>query len=109
MKNKFSGTGVALVTPFNNDYSVDYQSLKDIVNFVIDQGVDFLVALGTTSEAPTLTNEEKRLVVKTIVDTAANRVPVVLGLGGNNTFEVLNQIKNHDFIGISAILSVVPY
>jgi len=109
MKNKISGAGVALITPFNNDYSVDYQSLKNIVNRVISQGVDFLVALGTTSEAPTLTNREKELVVNTIVATAEHRVPVVLGVGGNNTLAVVEQIKSLDFSGIDAILSVVPY
>ncbi len=109
MKNSIAGTGVALITPFNDDYSVDYQSLKNIINFNIENGVNFLVALGTTSEAPTLTEIERKLVVKTIVETSADRVPVVLGLGGNSTQLVVDQIYNQDFTGISAILSVVPY
>ncbi|NOU48916.1 MAG: 4-hydroxy-tetrahydrodipicolinate synthase [Bacteroidales bacterium] len=109
MKNKLSGTGVALVTPFNNDFSVDYQSLRNIVNYVIDNGVDFLVALGTTGEPATLNAKEKELVVKTIVETAQKRVPVVVGIGGNDTLSVVEQIKNYSFTGIDAILSVVPY
>jgi len=109
MKNKLSGTGVALVTPFNNDFSVDYQSLRNIVNYVIDNGVDFLVALGTTGEPATMNAKEKELVVKTIVETAQKRVPIVVGIGGNDTLSVVEQIKNYSFTGIDAILSVVPY
>jgi 4-hydroxy-tetrahydrodipicolinate synthase len=109
MKSKFSGTGVALITPFNSDFSVDYDSLKKIVHHVIGNGVDFLVALGTTSEAATLDANEKDLVVKTIIDAASHRVPVVLGIGGNNTNAVIGLIQKQDFTGIDAILSVVPY
>lgn len=109
MKNKICGTGVALITPFNSDFSVDFDSLKKIVHHVIDNGIDFLVALGTTSEAATLSAAEKDLVVKSIIDAASGRVPVVLGIGGNNTNAVVEQIQNQDFTGIAAILSVVPY
>jgi 4-hydroxy-tetrahydrodipicolinate synthase len=109
MKSKFAGTGVALITPFNNDFSIDYHSLKNIVNSVIDNGVDFLVVLGTTSEAATLTAIEKDLVVKTIIETNCSRLPIVLGIGGNSTNAVLEQIQKQDFTGIDAILSVVPY
>lgn len=111
MKNKniFKGTGIALVTPFNEDKSVDFESLKRIVNHVIDNGADFLVALGTTSEAPTLTAEEKKQVVDTILRTNNGRLPVLLGMGGNNTQAVLDAIKAQDFTGIQGILSVVPY
>ena len=111
MKNKniFKGTGIALVTPFNEDKSVDFESLKRIVNHVIDNGADFLVALGTTSEAPTLTAEEKKQVVDTILKTNNGRLPVLLGMGGNNTQAVLDAIKAQDFTGIQGILSVVPY
>lgn len=109
MYNKFRGTGIALVTPFKEDFSVDVEALTNIVNHVIDNGADFLVALGTTSEAPTLTPEEKQLVVKTILDANAGRLPVLLGMGGNNTNAVVEAIKNQDFTGIDGILSVVPF
>ena len=106
---KFRGTGIALITPFNEDKSVDFQALERIVNHVIDGGADFLVALGTTSEAPTLTPEEKQLVVAAILKANAGRLPVLLGLGGNNTQAVIEQIKAQDFNGIDGILSVVPF
>lgn len=109
MYNKFRGTGIALVTPFKEDFSVDVEALTNIVNHVIDNGADFLVALGTTSEAPTLTPDEKQLVVKTILDANAGRLPVLLGMGGNNTNAVVEAIKNQDFTGIDGILSVVPF
>jgi 4-hydroxy-tetrahydrodipicolinate synthase len=105
----FKGTGVALVTPFNSQEEVDYQSLRDLVDFVIYEGVDFLVALGTTSEAATLTSLEKEKVVNTIIEQTENRVPVVLGLGGNNTKAVVEDIKTRDFTNIAGILSVAPY
>ena len=106
---KFRGTGIALITPFNEDKSVDFQALERIVNHVIDGGADFLVALGTTSEAPTLTLEEKQQVVAAILKVNAGRLPVLLGLGGNNTQAVIEQIKTQDFNGIDGILSVVPF
>ncbi|MBQ3354924.1 MAG: 4-hydroxy-tetrahydrodipicolinate synthase [Bacteroidales bacterium] len=109
MKNIFKGTGIALITPFNDDKSVDFVSLERIVNHVINGGADFLVALGTTSEAPTLTAEEKKQVVSTILKANAQRLPVLLGMGGNNTQNVIDQIKAQDFTGIDGILSVVPY
>ena len=107
--NPFKGTGIALITPFKQDQSVDTESLIRIVNHVIDNGADFLVALGTTSEAPTLNAEEKKLVVDTILKTNANRLPVLLGMGGNNTQAVVEAVKAQDFTGIQGILSVVPY
>ena len=107
--NPFKGTGIALITPFKSDKSVDIESLTKIVNHVIDNGADFLVALGTTSEAPTLSAEEKKLVIKTIIDTNRNRLPILLGMGGNNTEAVIEAIKAQDFTGIGGILSVVPY
>ena len=107
--NIFKGTGIALITPFNEDKSVDFAALEHIVNHVIDGGADFLVALGTTSEAPTLSAEEKEQVVSTILKANAKRLPVLLGLGGNNTQTVIEQIKKQDFTGIDGILSVVPY
>ena len=109
MKNIFKGTGIALITPFNEDKSVDIKALEKIVNHVIDGGADFLVALGTTSEAPTLNAAEKKLVVDTILKTNAKRLPVLLGMGGNNTESVIDAIKAQDFSGINGILSVVPY
>lgn len=107
--NIFKGTGVALVTPFKTDFSVDIEALVRIVNHVIDNGADFLVVLGTTSEAPTLTQEEKNLVINTILETNADRLPILLGMGGNNTQAVVEAVKAQDFAGIDGILSVVPY
>ena len=110
MKNNiFKGTGIALITPFKQDLSVDTDSLISIVNHVINNGADFLVALGTTSEAPTLSATEKKLVVDTILKANNNRLPVLLGMGGNNTQSVIEAIKTQDFSGIQGILSVVPY
>ena len=110
MKNNiFKGTGIALITPFKQDHSVDVEALDKIVNHVIDNGADFLVVLGTTSEAPTLTAEEKKLVINTILKTNNNRLPVLLGMGGNNTQAVIEAVRAQDFTGIQGILSVVPY
>ena len=110
MKNNiFKGTGIALITPFKADFSVDVEALTRIVNHVIDNGADFLVVLGTTSEAPTLTAEEKRLVISTILKANKDRLPIMLGMGGNNTQAVIEAIKAQDFTDIQGILSVVPY
>lgn len=110
MKNNiFKGTGIALVTPFKKDFSVDVEALVNIVNHVINNGADFLVVLGTTSEAPTLSADEKNLVINTILKTNNGRLPVMLGMGGNNTQGVIEGIKAQDFTGIQGILSVVPY
>ena len=98
-----------MVTPFKNDFSVDVEALTRIVNHVIGHGADFLVVLGTTSEAPTLTPAEKNLVISTILKANAKRLPILLGLGGNNTQAVVEAIKAQDFSGIDGILSVVPY
>ena len=105
----FKGTGIALITPFKQNGAVDIEALERIVHHVIDGGADFLVALGTTSEAPTLTADEKKQVVDTILKANANRLPVLLGIGGNNTQSVIEQIHAQDFTGIGGILSVVPY
>jgi 4-hydroxy-tetrahydrodipicolinate synthase len=110
MKNNiFKGTGIALITPFKKDFSVDVEALVNIVNHVINNGADFLVVLGTTSEAPTLSADEKNLVINTILKTNNGRLPVMLGMGGNNTQGVIEGIKAQDFTGIQGILSVVPY
>ncbi|MFY0481922.1 4-hydroxy-tetrahydrodipicolinate synthase [Flavobacterium sp. PLA-1-15] len=105
----FVGTGVALVTPFKKDFSVDTEALVKLVNFVIDGGVEYLVVLGTTGEPATLTNDEKELVIKTIVGANNGRLPLVLGVGGNNTAQVVEELKTRDFTDFSAILSVSPY
>ena len=107
--NPFRGTGIALITPFTADHSVDTDALTSIVNHVIDNGADFLVILGTTSEAPTLTPEEKKLVISTILSANNGRLPALLGMGGNNTQAVIDAIKTQDFTGIQGILSVVPF
>lgn len=103
------GTGVALVTPFNKDLSVDVDGLKRIVNFQIDNGIDYLVVLGTTAENATLTNDEKELVIKTVIDANKKRLPLVLGVGGNNTQKLIDELKTRDFSEFEAILSVSPY
>ncbi|WNM18316.1 4-hydroxy-tetrahydrodipicolinate synthase [Flavobacterium capsici] len=103
------GTGVALVTPFNKDLSVDVDGLKRIVNFQIDNGIDYLVVLGTTAENATLTNDEKELVIKTVIDANKKRLPLVLGVGGNNTQKIIDELKTRDFSEFEAILSVSPY
>ena len=105
----FIGTGVALVTPFKKDFSVDTEALKKIVNYVIDGGVEYLVALGTTAETATLTQEEKDLVVSIIIEANNNRVPLVLGVGGNNTMKVVEELKTRDLSKFAAVLSVSPY
>ncbi len=105
----FEGTGVALVTPFKKDFSVDTAALKKLVNFVIDGGVEYLVVLGTTGEPATLTQEEKELVIETIVDANNKRLPLVLGVGSNNTSQVVAELKTRDFSAFSAVLSVSPY
>jgi 4-hydroxy-tetrahydrodipicolinate synthase len=103
------GTGVALVTPFKKDFSVDIDALKAIVNFQIDNGIDYLVVLGTTAENATLSKDEKELVIKTIVDANKGRLPLVLGVGSNNTAEVVEELKTGNFSDFVAILSVSPY
>jgi len=107
--NKFKGTGVALVTPFNDDKTVDYKSLEKLVEHVITNGVEFLVVLGTTGETATLTKEEKKEVLNFVIKTNNSRLPIVAGFGGNNTTEIINSIKESDFSNIDAILSVTPY
>jgi 4-hydroxy-tetrahydrodipicolinate synthase len=107
-ENKFVGTGVALVTPFDGNLQVDYTSLKNLVNDQINGGVDFLVILGTTGESVVLSKEEKEKVIACIVKENNNRVPLVLGIGSNNTSEVVEAIKNCPK-EMDGILSVSPY
>lgn len=106
---KFSGTGVAIVTPFRSDRSVDFKSLEKIVEHIITGGVDYIVVLGTTGESVTLSKDEKKAVINYVIDTVDKRIPVVVGFGGNNTEEVLNAIACNEFENIDAILSVSPY
>lgn len=103
------GTGVALVTPFNADGSVDLNGLEKLVNFQIDNGINYLVVLGTTGEGVTLSSEEKEAVKSTIVRVNAGRLPLVLGMGGNNTAALVKEIQNTDLSDYAAILSVSPY
>ncbi|MCH7409413.1 4-hydroxy-tetrahydrodipicolinate synthase [Belliella sp. DSM 111904] len=103
------GTGVALVTPMNSDYSIDFQGLENLINHVSEAGADYLVVLGTTGESATLTKEEKKEVLKASIRYNSGKLPIVYGLGGNNTNAVLEEIKTTDFSGIDAILSVCPY
>jgi 4-hydroxy-tetrahydrodipicolinate synthase len=103
------GTGVALVTPFKKDFSVDTEALTRIVNFQIDNGIDYLVVLGTTAENATLSPDEKEVVIKTVIDANSNRLPLVLGVGGNNTNEIVSELKTRDLSKFVAILSVSPY
>lgn len=105
----FRGTGVAITTPFNKDEEIDYVSLKKQINHVIEGGVDYIVLFGTTGESPTITFEEKKHATKEVVSFISNRVPLVVGFGGNNTKELVEQIKSFDFWGVDAILSVCPY
>ncbi len=106
---KFFGTGVALITPFKSDLSVDYDALKNIVNYNIENGTNYLVVSGTTGESVTVTKEEKKKITKTVIETNKGRLPIVLGIGGNNTMAVIDEIKGTDFSKIDAILSVSPY
>lgn len=103
------GLGVALITPFKKDLTVDYDSLAKIIQHVLEGGCDYLVALGTTAETPTLSREEKNEITKFIRERVAGRVPLVIGIGGNSTRGVTEDIKSRDLEGYSAILSVAPY
>ena len=109
MSNKITGTGVAIVTPFLSNGEIDFISLTNLLNNLIENGIDFIVGLGTTSEAVTLTPNEKISVMKHVINEVNGRVPIVMGIGGNNTKAVVEEIQNTDFKGIDAILSVAPY
>ncbi len=103
------GLGVALVTPFQEDLSIDFEALTRLINFNIENGTNYLVVLGTTAEAATLSSEEKKAVIEHIIRINAGRVPLVLGIGGNNTAEVKKQIEQTDLSDFEAVLSVSPY
>jgi 4-hydroxy-tetrahydrodipicolinate synthase len=106
---RFRGTGVAIVTPFKSDSSIDFSALGRVVNHVVKGGINYIVAMGTTGEASTLTKDEKQAVICHVLETADKRVPVVIGIGGNNTQEVINSIRGIELEGVDGILSVCPY
>ena len=109
VQNKFKGLGIALITPFKSDGSIDYDALLRLVEYQIRNGVDFLSIMGTTAETPCLTADEKKKIKELIVDRVAGRVPLLMGCGGNNTAAVVSDLKNSDWRGIDGVLSVCPY
>ena len=109
MNNPFLGTGIAIVTPYNQDGSVDHEALKKIVNFNVENGTNYIVISGTTGESVTITKQEKKEIIKTIKEANANRLPLVLGIGGNNTAAVIEEINATDLSDFAGILSVSPY
>ena len=109
MQTQFTGTGVAIVTPFDNQMDVDFQALEKLLNHIIFGSVEFIVAMGTTSEAVTLDEEEKKDVLENIINVVDGRIPIVLGIGGNNTKQVITTIQHTNLDQISGILSVAPY
>ncbi|MBV5314035.1 MAG: 4-hydroxy-tetrahydrodipicolinate synthase [Prolixibacteraceae bacterium] len=109
MTHPFTGAGVALITPFNEDKSVDYSALERLIENQIQGGIDYLVVLGTTAETPTLTDEEKKEIVRFVIEKNAGRLKIVVGMGGNNTLGLVKSIQNANFDGVDAILSVTPY
>ncbi len=108
-KTKFTGMGVALITPFREDESVDFDALNRLLDYQLQNGTDYLVILGTTAETATLSPEEKEEIIQTVLAKVNGRLPIVLGVGGNNTKAVVSELKTRNFDGIDAILSVVPY
>lgn len=109
MTHPFTGAGVALITPFNEDKSIDYSALERLVEDQIHGGIDYLVVLGTTGETPTLSDVEKKEIVRFVIEKNAGRLKIVVGMGGNDTHTLVNTIQNANFEGIDAILSVTPY
>ena len=106
---ELKGTGVALITPFDDDNQIDFPSLERLVHYQVDNGVDYLVVLGTTGETATLTTQEKAEVRSCVLKANAGRLPVVLGIGGNNTQAVVEELRTTDLLGFKAVLSVSPY
>ena len=109
INKKFIGTGVALITPFNSDFNVDYNSLEKLVEYNISNGINYLVINGTTAESPTIDSFERQKIINTVIFVNNNRVPLVLGMGGNDTFRLVKEINSLNLQHISAILSVSPY
>ena len=107
--NNLKGTGVALITPFNEDYSIDFDSLNNLIEYLISHNIDYFVIMGTTGESVSISNEEQNLIIDYVKSKVNNRIPIVLGVGGNNTMDVLRRIEQLDFNGVEAILSVCPY
>ena len=108
LQEKFRGTGIAIVTPFTDDRVIDWESFQKLINFWIEGKVEYLVVLGTTGESPTVHGEEKQKVFSFVNDVTAGRIPVVAGIGGNDTNDVLEGFRNFDLKGYDAILSVAP-
>lgn len=108
-QNIFKGLGIALVTPFASDGSVDYDVLKNLLDYQLKNGVDFFCILATTGETPTLTKDEKQKIKELVVEKVGDKVPILIGCGGNNTADVVNELQTADFSGIDGILSVCPY
>lgn len=108
-RNIFKGLGIALVTPFKLDGSVDYEALKRLIDYQINNGADFLCILATTGETPTLTADEKKNIKKLVVECVRGRLPILIGCGGNNTAAVVEELKTDDFTGIDGVLSVCPF
>jgi len=106
---RFKGTGVAVVTPFKNDLSIDFNAMGRVINHLIKGGINYIVAMGTTGEASTLTKDEKQALVSFVLEAIDGRVPLVVGIGGNNTQEIINYIRQTDLGGVDGILSVAPY
>lgn len=109
IRNKFKGLGIALITPFKADGSIDYDALLRLVEYQIKNGADFLCIMGTTAETPCLSLEEKAQLKKLLVERVAGRVPLLMGCGGNNTAAVVNELKTGDWQGVDGVLSVCPY
>lgn len=109
IKHNLSGTGVAIITPFHKYGTVDFSALKKIIEHIIAGGVNYIVVLGTTGESATLSKDEKTAVVNFVIETVNNRIPIVVGIGGNNTQEIITNISSMPLEGIEAILSVSPY
>jgi 4-hydroxy-tetrahydrodipicolinate synthase len=108
-QNKFRGLGIALVTPFQADGSIDFDALDRLIEYQIQGGADFLCIMGTTAETPTLSREEKRLLKEHFVERVAGRVPLLMGCGGNNTAAILEELQTENWKGIDGVLSVCPY
>ena len=108
-RNKFRGLGIALITPFKTDGSIDFEALDRLVEYQIKGGADFLCIMGTTAETPTLSRDEKRLLKERLVGRVAGRVPLLMGCGGNNTAAIVNDLQTEDWMGIDGVLSVCPY
>lgn len=106
---KLEGLGVALVTPFNEDKSIDFDALDNLIDYIQEGGADYLVVLGTTGETPALSPDEKKMVMDFVVRKTKGEIPLMLGLGGNNTMQIVSDLKSMDFTGFDAILSVVPF